>query len=126
MKIIKVRFWNGEKMLYKDLFNIPKDISYIGEPMLFTGLLDKHGKEIYEGDIIKHSKNAYTPFENSLSEVYWFDLNYAYYFRKRHMKRDNDDKKVWDSESLGNISGGLDDKFEVIGNIYENPELLKQ
>ena len=52
MKTIKIRFWNGNKMLYKDLFSITKDISYIGEPMLFTGLLDKKGREIYEGDYI--------------------------------------------------------------------------
>lgn len=64
----------------------------------FTGLLDKNGKEIYEGDIIQ-------VFTKELKEK-------AYTVVIQDMVKD----KFF---GVGNGEG------EVIGNIYENPELLK-
>lgn len=93
--------------------------------MQYTGLNDKNGVSVFEGDIIKHGSKAYEPFANSISQIYWFEDNQAYYFKKEHNKRDETDPQAWDIESLGNIYGGLADDFEVIGNIYENPYLLK-
>jgi len=92
-----------------------------------TGLSDKNDKEIYKGDIVKHSKYAYSPFENSISVVEWFDENYEYIFKKRHIKKDDNDPQVYNIERLGNAGGGVGKEFypEVIGNIHENPELLK-
>ena len=73
----------------------------------FTGLLDKNGKEIYEGDIVKHIREGAKP-----TEVI-FDRGG---FRRRLPNRDFD-----------LYAGYFDwsDNFEVIGNIYENPELLQ-
>lgn len=65
--------------------------------MQFTGLLDKNGKEIYEGDIVEHNL--------LLSEVRWSDEWGTW--------------EVYDNDMLGNHHKVL----EVIGNIYENPEL---
>lgn len=67
-------------------------------PMQYTGLKDKNGTEIYEGDIVV--EDVY-PDENV--EV---QFPYKYFF---------------DSE-MGRLSSDV----EVIGNIYENPELLKE
>lgn len=71
-----------------------------GTLMQFTGLLDKNGKEIYEGDVMKDA------WSNEVGEVAFndgaFDPGFGY--------REN-----W---ALQMQSG------EVIGNIYENPELL--
>jgi len=77
------------------------------ELMQYTGLKDKNEVEIYEGDVVKddiriHSKNI---------EVFWSD-NLAMFMVRRQEK--------W-SEELHLISS----RVEVIGNIYENPELLK-
>jgi len=84
--------------------------------MQYTGLKDKNGKEIYEGDILKNTKN-----HNQLVEVYWEgcvvdDVKWIQWggwgFRK--VKSDkNFLYAIYDGE------------IEVIGNIYENPELLK-
>ena len=71
------------------------------ELMQFTGLLDKNGVEIYEGDLLKHHSSEL------LSEVIFND---GTFWMKNIM---------WD-----NPLGRMNDQLEVIGNIYENPELL--
>jgi len=77
----------------------------------FTGLHDKNGKEIYEGDIVHghwydKSRVATIIFENGSFWIKGSDM-------------------IGNTEGfqflLGSIYGGI----EVIGNIYENPELLK-
>jgi uncharacterized phage protein (TIGR01671 family) len=79
------------------------------ELMQYTGLKDKNGKEIYEGDIIKSNSHKPTTFKIEFIEGgfcatqndkdYPLDINHFY-------------------PSVGCM-------IEVIGNIYENPELLE-
>ncbi len=83
------------------------------KPMQCTGLKDKNGKLIYEGDII-----------NGTCGVYWgkmivkFNENEAKFYMYRV------DKRYIDLHFHGK---NQEDNFEleVIGNIYENPELLE-
>ena len=71
-----------------------------------TGLKDKNGKEIFEGDIVQFSDSLYTVF---------YDNEKGSYRLKPH-----DDR--WNVDYMSNFSHG--GNFEVVGNIYENKEHL--
>lgn len=81
-----------------------KDITNKVELMQYTGLHDKNGKEIYEGDILKGT-------------FYGFPMpEYDYVFQI-----------YWDGKEKGFMASYFEpSECEVIGNIYDNPELLKE
>ena len=78
----------------------------------YTGLKDKNGKEIYEGDIVKIKKNKY--------EVGYWKGCFMFVLRGNNGNI-QDAKNVNESIFLDCESNFIG---EVIGNIYENPELI--
>lgn len=109
-------------------FNVKVDkgwLSFVKEEdlkiMQCTGLKDKNGKLIYEGDILKYTSKPtntqknnpeYKPFAENYSVV-WGDFYTGYNLRSK--------------EKVNCFNLGIMTKdCEVIGNIYENPELLEQ
>ncbi len=84
------------------------------ELMQYTGLKDKHGKEIYEGDLCK-SYNGY------IQEVIWRDNSWMYKMEVNKTYQGEAYVEIVYS-SMGDTSHrNFGD--EIIGNIYENPEL---
>ena len=94
-----------------------------------TGLKDKNGKEIYEGDIVKINRCYTRPFVNEkqqidykfiddgeveVGQVLWGWNSQKYLVSYEHIRYD--DIEDFDKPSH---------RVEVIGNIFENPELLK-
>lgn len=71
--------------------------------MQFTGLKDKNGKEIYEGDIFQDEEDGYCDF------VEWDDTYFGWTTHKWFLPNE-----------MMNL-----EEMEIIGNIYENKELLK-
>lgn len=102
------------------------DLKTVGQ---CTGLKDKNGKEIYEGDIVVKG-SGYTT-----GVAVWYD--YAWYLAPLYEKSIEDQyagKTPYEvflegghCVEMDSIHRGLtrDEEREVIGNIYENPELLK-
>jgi len=125
MRKIKFRMWDtyNKKMIPE------RGGFYLGSPasevaggpdypvMQYTGLKDRNGKEIYEGDIVKalvslKDEAIYAMQHNTINLVeaiakveYWppsFELDFGF------------------------MRVNLSSSCEIIGNIYENPELLKK
>lgn len=132
---IKFRAWDGKNMHYWDsvchkatdqitgtpypkLFYLPMSWligdSNDWEWMQFTGLLDKNGKEIYEGDIVKGCR----PWEET--------ENYTHHIEVVEFKEYSDCCVTGVGYGFGEQGDPVDsNEVEIIGNIYENTELLK-
>lgn len=82
------------------------------EIMQFTGLKDRNGKEIFEGDILKDNMKFENSDEHPLVLVEWRDNDVAFIF-----KGINGGCYI--------IPTGYVQDFEIIGNKFQNPELLQ-
>lgn len=90
----------------------------------YTGLKDKTGRKIFEGDIVSCPSNVCRPLFNydTARETYIYEVVYQDELTAFIMK--NKDKQALSYEYL--LLVGTVDKCEVIGNIYDNPELLSR
>ena len=110
MKEHKYRAWDKRKqsMMYGNsyIFHVNKEL------MLSTGLADKNGKEIFEGDVLKPDTLAL-----SNAVVYWNESGAR--FNIRHSRRPSDGKILNTS-----VNKNMFAKYEIIGDIYTTPELV--
>jgi len=106
---IKFRAWDTEeKRMFIPIFYVD-DAGFIDKRvfMQYTGIHDKNDKEIFEGDIVQ--------WENGRKcEVYWFSSP----------AHNGWDLIAWNMKGKPNEDYCLWEGLEIIGNIYENPELL--
>lgn len=117
MRTIKFRAWDKLAERMQDPFNPFRSSAYSNpgnfEFMQFTGLFDRNGKEIYEGDIVRVHGDAFDVGDEPEFEVKW--SKEGGYFMEDDFGGDY-------LPCLGNDNYEL----EIIGNIYSNPELLDQ
>lgn len=114
---LKLQVFDGENLVNIDRENF--DLVFSGLPVRrFTGLKDKNGKEMYEKDVIRYSItregqvisfNAEVKFKNG---CFIYDFNRDVVFTNI-------------THNTGLLNTNLEFS-EVIGNIYQNPELLEQ
>lgn len=131
MREIKFRAWIGEEMV-KDpiIYGVNGDQMAVGSRlnegldnffidgegkyhlMQFTGLKDKNGKEIYEGDICKIRTTEDFNCIDMVGEVRWLEKHWCF----RIVVADHDG---WSPNEFVKW-------VKIIGNIHENPELISK
>lgn len=147
MRKIKFRAWDTEKKVMTIVLEMSLEEDnitlmdgdcriwdtvkgYVAIPMQYTGLKDKSGKEIYEGDIVVEDEEMY-------SVCKWINPLGCFAFVPIEMNGESEDN-LRSCTEFNNIyelftEYGIDTFFdnqtpnkyvEVVGNIYENPELL--
>ncbi|MFA5217161.1 YopX family protein [Sulfuricurvum sp.] len=114
MEIVGAIYWDGYGKVIT--CNTEGHKHYMTEPdqfilMQFTGLLDKNGKEIYEGDLLQFDNDSSVCFE------VFYDADEA---------RFNCCRVHYHGSRCGCYIPKIESKhLSVIGNIYENPKLLE-
>ena len=120
MRKVKFRSWDSRHKVMDIPDNIANDID--GDKyqiMQYTGLKDQNGVEIYEGDIVKFNGGA----EDFFAEI---GFEYGCFIAKMPWVIK---VKKFGKASYPELKYYIDMTFvstEVIGNIYENPELINE
>jgi len=126
MREIKFRAWNQKLLIMMDFDEIFANYQHnravslkeiLGDSyydfMQYTGLKDKNNKEIYEGDIVKSIvRDNYVKNMDGVKE----DINFVKF---------RGDELRFEAHNYLPMNWGGYESIEVIGNIYENPELLE-
>jgi len=111
MREIKFRAWDNNSKQMQDMQVLHlRDLNnpMMSKPIMqFTGLKDKNGKEIYDGDIIWNSSDEGGESFAGKHEVTFKDGIFGILSKSNH---------------IIHLRSGI---IECLGNIYENPKLLK-
>jgi len=119
---IKFRAWDADARIMREAIDLSAPSStyqWLGKEdlplMQYTGLKDKNGKEIYEGDVLETRLKTFT-FRAKLDFGWSRDDVYGLHWTH------NANRRGVGSEVRK--ADGISERMEIIGNIYENSDLL--
>lgn len=128
-RVIKFRAWHKQEQKLYQVVGTFRNMVYLSpseesltvvdvvnvELMQFTGLTDKNGKDIYEGDIVDLTCLGYGGTYSKRVQVLWAD--FRWWFQTTQPDTRGRIEALW-------VESKWQSQCEVIGNIYEHPELL--
>lgn len=100
-------FWISTR---NDLISFAVDPETVGQ---YTGLADKNGKKIFEGDIVRHYNNLCVPESYDVGRIFFNTCECKF------------SRTSIESGGSFNFAKHCTYNYEVIGNIHDNPGLLK-
>ncbi|WP_049532641.1 YopX family protein [Streptococcus pseudopneumoniae] len=114
LHIVDGLYFDAREAEYVDDDNVLRFVGFKNiDLMQSTGLKDKNGKEIFEGDILAFK----TDDEVINVKIFWDEKHALFMFRS---------EKYNEEEPLAELVEANTYPFEIIGNVYENPELLEE
>lgn len=115
MREIKFRIWDStykKFVFFEGIFNsLPCDylVGEVGQQ--YIGLRDKNRQEIYEGDLVNFSRKV--------------ELDETWEYKNQEVSYDNECVSfVFGKDMICMFDRVVYDTLEVVGNVFENPELL--
>ncbi|HEU7348622.1 TPA: hypothetical protein VV745_001311 [Streptococcus pneumoniae] len=112
LHIVDGLYFDAREAEYVDDDNVLRFVGFKNiDLMQSTGLKDKNGKEIFEGDILAFK----TDDEVINVKIFWDEKHALFMFRS---------EKYNEEELLAELVEANTYPFEIIGNVYENKELL--
>lgn len=104
--------WEQRYILWGMTNNVPNMVEVDPETICqYTGLTDKNGKKIWENDILEGHLDDKFPEDVTREQVIWHESGWK-----------TEEPGCVDKEYLDEFDT---ENFEVVGNVYDNPELLE-